>query len=55
MKIHPYALIIGLVLGLMVLAALRYPLFAVFAAVLAIFGFDLAFKAHANKKIDKDK
>jgi len=55
MKIHPYALIIGLVLGLMVLAALRHPLFAIFAALLAVFGFDLAFKANANKKIDKDK
>ncbi len=55
MKIHPYALIIGVVLGLMVLAALRHPLFAIFASIISILGFDLAFKANERKKIDKDK
>lgn len=53
MKTHPYALILGLGIGIMVLAALRHPLFAVFAAIVAVLGFDLAFKS--RKKIDHKK
>jgi len=48
MKLHPYALIIGAVIGIMVLATLRHPLFALFAAVISILGFDMAFKNRKN-------
>jgi uncharacterized membrane protein YfcA len=51
MKLHPYAVIIGLVIGVMVLFALRHPLFALFAAVISVLGFDMAFKS----KIGSDK
>lgn len=54
MKIHPYALIIGLVIGVMVLFALRHPLFALFAAVISVLGFDMAFKAKINSDSDSD-
>ena len=52
MKIHPYALILGIGIGIMVLAALRHPLFAIFATIIAVLGFDIAFK---RKNIDSDK
>ena len=48
-NLHPYALILGLGIGIMTLFALRHPLFAIFAAILAVLGFDMAFK-----KRDKD-
>jgi len=51
MKLHPYAIIIGLVIGVMVFFTLRHPLFALLAAVISVLGFDMAFKA----KIDEDK
>lgn len=55
MKIHPYALIIGFVIGVMVLFMLRHPLFALFAGVLSILGFDIAFKSKVGSgKNDPD-
>ncbi len=51
-SIHPYALILGIGIGIMVLAALRHPLFAIFAAIIAVLGFDVAFKRKAQ---DDDK
>ncbi|MEP1230952.1 MAG: hypothetical protein ABJG88_09785 [Litorimonas sp.] len=53
MKLHPYAVIIGLVIGVMVLFTLRHPLFALFAAVISVLGFDMAFKARVDSKKDK--
>lgn len=53
MKLHPYAILIGLVIGVMVLFTLRHPLFALFAAVIGVLGFDMAFKARLES--DKDK
>ncbi len=56
MKLHPYAIIIGLVIGIMVFFTLRHPLFALFAAVIAVLGFDMAFKARIESgKSDTDK
>ena len=49
MKLHPYALIIGSVLGIMALFALRHPLFALFVAVISVLGFDMAFKSKIEK------
>ncbi len=60
-KLHPYALIFGIGIGIVVLAALRHPLFALFAGVIAVVGLDMGFKSGRigkNKKkdeIDSDK
>jgi len=52
MRLHPYAIILGLVLGFFVLLTLRHPPFALLTAVIGVLGFDMAFKSRA-KKIDK--
>jgi len=52
MKLHPYALILGLGLGFFVLLTLRYPPFAILTAIIGVLGFDLGFKARA-KNVDK--
>ena len=36
MRLHPYALIIGTAIGISTLLALRQPIFAGFAAIIAI-------------------
>lgn len=58
MKLHPYAVILGLSLGIFVLLTLRYPPFALLTTIISLLGFDLGFKARAknleNKK-DNDK
>jgi len=54
MKLHPYALILGVGIGIMVLFALRHPLFAIFATVLSVLGLDLAFKKSKAKNVDDD-
>lgn len=53
-QLHPYALIIGIGIGLMALAALRHPLFAIFMGIIAIVGFDLAYKAQKPKDDGQD-
>jgi len=53
MRLHPYAIIISLVIGVMVLLTLRHPPFAIFAAVISVLGFDMAFKSKADS--DKDE
>jgi hypothetical protein len=59
MKLHPYAVILGLSLGVFVLLTLRYPPFALLTTIISLLGFDLGFKARAkkieNKKNDKKK
>ncbi len=51
MRIHPYALLFGIVIGVMVLLALRHPPFALLATLIAIVGLDYWFK---NKSVDND-
>jgi len=52
MRIHPYAILFGVIIGVMVLLALRHPPFAIFMALVSIVGLDYFFK---NKsKIDQD-
>lgn len=53
-NLHPYALILGVGIGIMTLVALRHPLFAIFALILAVLGFDMAFKSRADKN-NKDE
>jgi len=53
MKLHPYALILGFGIGIMVLFALRHPLFSLLATAVSVLGFDMAFKKNA-KNIDDD-
>ncbi len=48
---HPYALIFGIGIGIVVFATLRHPLFALFAGVAAIVLIDMGL---TSKKIDKD-
>ncbi len=54
MRIHPYAIILGLALGFFVLLTLRHPPFAVLTAILGVLGFDMSFKARAKKLEQKD-
>jgi len=54
MRLHPYAIILGLVLGVFVLFTLRHPPFALLTAVIGVLGFDMAFKAKAKKLEDND-
>ena len=59
MKLHPYAVILGLSLGVFVFLTLLYPPFALLTTIISLLGFDLGFKARAkkieNKKNDKKK
>ncbi len=50
-RLHPYALIMGLGITIMVWAVIRHPLFAIFAGVVSTILLDMGFKAQ-NK--DKD-
>lgn len=54
MRIHPYAIILGLALGFFVLLTLRHPPFSVLTAILGVLGFDMSFKARAKKLEQKD-
>jgi len=49
--LHPYALIFGIGIGIVVLFALRHPLFALFAGIAATVLIDMTLK---QRKIDKD-
>ena len=51
MRLHPYALLIGLGLGIMAFVIFRHPIFAVLALILGTLGFDILFK----RKTDEDK
>ena len=41
MKLHPYAIILGVGIGIMSLFALRHPIFAVMAGLIAVLGIDM--------------
>ena len=51
MRLHPYALILGIGVALMVLFSLRHPAFALVAGLLGTLGFN----ALIRKKLDADK
>lgn len=51
MKLHPYALIIGVVIGIMTLVVLRHPIFALVATVFSVLGLDIVFK---KKNLEDD-
>jgi len=55
MRIHPYAIILGLALGFFILLTLRHPPFAVLTAIIGVLGFDMGFKARAKKIENKDE
>ncbi len=48
MKLHPYALIIGIGIGIMVLISLRQPVFAIFAAIISVILLDMGYKKNAG-------
>jgi hypothetical protein len=53
MKIHPYAILFGVIIGIGFLLALRHPPFAILMTLVSIVGLDYFFK---NKsKVDNDK
>lgn len=54
MRIHPYALLFGVVIGVMVLLALRHPPFAVLMTLISIVGLDYLFK-NKSKNNNQDK
>jgi len=49
-SLHPYAMIFGVGTGAAVFAALRHPLFALFAGVAATVLFDITFKSIKSNK-----
>jgi len=49
MRLHPYAIILGLALGFFILLTLRHPPFALLTAIIGVLGFDMGFKARAKK------
>lgn len=55
MRLHPYAIILGLALGFFVLLTLRHPPFAVLTAIIGVLGFDMGFKSRAKKLEQKDE
>ena len=55
MKLHPYALILGVGIGIMALFALRHPLFAILAMAISVLGFDMAFKKRIESDSHKDE
>jgi len=54
MRLHSYAIILGLTLGFFVLLTLRHPPFAILTAIIGVLGFDVMFKARAKKLENKD-
>jgi hypothetical protein len=44
MKIHPYAIILGVAIGIMSLVALRHPIFALMVGLIAILGIDMVMR-----------
>lgn len=55
MRIHPYALLIGAVIGVMILLALRHPPFAILITLISIVGLDYFFKNRKPSGQDNDK
>lgn len=55
MRIHPYALLIGAVIGVMVLLALRHPPFAILMTLICIVGLDYFFKNRKPSKNGNDQ
>lgn len=53
MRIHPYAILFGVVIGVMFLLALRAPPFALFMTLVSIVGLDFFFKNKSKKDEDK--
>ncbi|MGB6231018.1 MAG: hypothetical protein WBF53_12935 [Litorimonas sp.] len=41
MKIHPYAILIGVAIGLMSTFALRHPIFGLMVGIIAVLGLDM--------------
>jgi len=54
MRLHPYAIILGLGLGFFVLLTLRHPPFAILTAIIGVLGFDMGFKARIKNLEKKD-
>lgn len=54
-RVHPYALILGPIIGIMVFFVMRHPPFSLFIGVLATFGLDYFFKGRDQKKLDNHK
>ena len=50
---HPYAIILGIGVGIATLATLRHPLFALLLGVAATLGLDMAMKSRLENKYDK--
>lgn len=46
--LHPYAIIIGIGIGIMVLVTLRHPLFAIFAAITSVILLDMGYRRNRN-------
>ncbi len=53
-RLHPYALIMGVGIAIMIWAAIRHPLFAIFAGVVATILLDMGFKAQNKRRNDDE-
>lgn len=54
MRLHPYAIILGIALGFFVLLTLRHPPFAILTMIIGVLGLDMMFKSRAKKLDNKD-
>jgi energy-coupling factor transporter transmembrane protein EcfT len=41
MRLHPYAILLGVVIGIVTLFTLRHPLFALMSGLIAVLGLDM--------------
>lgn len=44
MRIHPYAILLGIAIGIVSLFALRHPLFALMTGLIAVLGLDMVLR-----------
>ncbi len=55
-RIHPYAILLGIAIGIVSLFALRHPLFALMTGLIAVLGLDMILRVGKDwprKKIDR--
>ena len=48
MKLHPYAIILGVVIGVMTFVSLRNPLFAGMSGLIAVLGLDMILRVRGG-------
>ncbi len=49
MRLHPYAILLGIVIGIVTLFALRHPLFALMTGLIAVLGLDMILRVKGDR------